>query len=103
MKYVPENRLLIQPTVQLKWIEQHQSIEFKLPEELQRSFDEIWCAYCAGGHENIASFLADSKSHHFELHQHDALFALLTGADYISNLYDSFQCKVLAPNLVWSI
>ncbi len=103
MKIVPLNRLLIQPTVQCKWIEQHKTIEFLLDENMQRLFASVWQAYLAFSCQELVLFLDSDVGRSYELHNHDILFALLAGADFIYHKYPQFQIAFQQPNLTWSI
>ena len=118
MKIVPLNRLLIQPTVQCKWIEQHKTIEFVLDEATQRSFEMCWQAYTEftinaeivlstdeseTPTASIISFLNSAVGRRFELHNDDVIFALLAGADFIQKKYPQFTIQCGRPNLKWSI
>jgi hypothetical protein len=102
MKIVPVNRLLLQPTVQLKWIEQHDEIEFEISEEDQLRFKDVWQAFKTS-QATLPEFLNDPIYFEFNLHEDDTLISLLTGADYISQKYPEFQLSFLKPNLVWSV
>lgn len=100
MQNVPLNRLLNQPTVQLKWIEQHKEIEFQVSEKLQNQFLIVWKLI---SEVRLAEFVKMDAAIEFQLHDHDHLFALLTGADYIRELHPSFAIRLHQPNMVWSI
>jgi hypothetical protein len=100
MQKVPVNRLLIQPTVQLKWLEQHKRIEFLVSARLQSEFLWLWRKM---GSQRFSEFVVQKETEAYELYNNDHLFALLTGADYIRALYPSFAVECHQPNLVWSI
>lgn len=100
MQRVPLDRLLIQPTVQLKWIEQHREIEFLISTRLQNEFSELWSKL---GTARFADFVQSEHATEYQLHNRDHLFALLTGADYIRALHPSFAIKAHQPNLLWTI
>ena len=103
MKIVPENRLLIQPTVQMHWIEQHGSIEFMISETDQELFDAVWQLYQSSGVRSLVDFLMLEQARPLELQENDQLFALLCGADFIRNHYPSFKYQIGPKNLVWTI
>ena len=109
MRIVPANRLLIQPTVQCKWIEQHNTIEFILDDVVQQRFQACWAGYCErnwqkpGEEATLANFLSSKIGRSFECHNDDAVFSLMAGADFIQHKYSSFHLKFQQPNLVWSI
>lgn len=100
MKYVPLNRLLIQPTVQMKWLEQNGSIEFLIEAALQ---DEFLALRSAMGELRFPEFVRSPLSEAYDLHEKDHLFALLMGVDYIQKKYPNLSVKAHQPNLVWSI
>lgn len=102
MKIVPLNRLLIQPTVQRQWIDQHQTLEFQIDSPLQRRFQQLWTCFqeCS---QPMAQFMVSDQSAWFNLSEEDHLFALLVGADHLNNRYPHFSIHYLQPNLLWSI
>ncbi len=103
MKNVPLNRLLIQPTVQLKWIEQHREIELMLTADLQLRFDRLWKCYKNSQFGHIHAFLNSDLACQLNLVEDDELFALVVGADYIASHHNSFGYVINQPNLVWRI
>lgn len=68
---------------------------------LQR-FETLWLLLCE---RNIAfrEFLISADALAWTLHNDDTLFALLTGADYISQRYPSFEVQIQSGRLIWSI
>lgn len=102
MRLVPMNRLLIQPTVQLKWLEQHGSIEFILEEGVLERFEKLW-ELLRQTKTPFNDFLISDDATEWSLHDDDSVFALLTGADYISNRYPSFTAECYDGRLFWSI
>ena len=103
MRVVPLNRLLIQPTVQLSWIEQHRRIEFVLDAALQALFNRLWSLYQADSAVTVPAFLTSASAQPFNLVDDDRLFALLVGADYIQKKYPQFRVELGQANLVWAI
>lgn len=103
MRIVPENRLLIQPTVQLKWIEQHGAIEFQLSETDQAEFLARWAHFTKSDLSSLHDYLNTDEVVGADLFENDKLFALLTGADFIRQKYEQFQCGVENSRLVWRI
>lgn len=103
MRVVPETRILIQPTVQLKWIEQHRSIEFQLNAQQQNDFKKIWLMYEQSGQRSVAQFLNSSVGFSQALFEEDLNFSLLIGADHIHQRYETFQMRFHQPELIWSI
>lgn len=100
MQTVPFNRLLNQPTVQLKWLEQHRSIEFVVPAELRQRFMHLWPQVEA---TRLALFVQQDQAQSYRLYDDDPLFALLAGADYITTRHASFQVAEARQRLIWSI
>jgi len=103
VRIVPLNRLLNQPTVQLKWIEQHKQIEFVLDKGVQLAFEQVWKLFQESHAASLFEFLNSEDLEQFCLVEDDHLFALLTGADYIINRYPDFSYELNQPNLVWAI
>jgi len=103
VRVVPLNRLLIQPTVQLSWLERHRRIEFVLDTHLQAEFYRLWALYRADGPGDLPEFLSRPALQPFNLVHHDRLFALLVGADYILRQYETFSVDFGQANLVWTI
>jgi hypothetical protein len=100
---VPLNRLLIQPTVQLSWLTQHRCIEFVLDAHLQGQFQSLWSLYRDDSPAQLPEFLSRPAVQAFNLVNHDRLFALLVGADYIQRQHESFSVDFGQANLVWSL
>ena len=100
MQRVPLNRLLNQPTVQLKWLEQHQSLEFDIPASLQQRFLQLWPDVAKIG---LARFVQQPQAQDYQLYNDDLLFALLAGADYILARQPSFTAQLSDSYLIWTI
>jgi hypothetical protein len=103
LRQVPLNRLLIQPTVQLSWIEQHRELDFEVSYELRIDFFDVWHQYSESEAQSIDAFLLTDVGRVWELHERDHLFALLVGADYIRSRHASFQATEQGPFLRWAI
>jgi hypothetical protein len=103
MRIVPENRLLLQPTIQLKWIEQHGEIEFVQPKPVLRTFEQVWTTFAQGALGSIPEFLATNEGRSFYLHENDRVFSLLVGADFILKKHPCFCQDFSKTNLIWSI
>ncbi|EAR09082.1 hypothetical protein [Reinekea blandensis] len=103
MRVVPANRLLIQPTVQLSWIRQHGDLEFVVAKDVQDRFLRAWTRYRASDHPSLAAFLADDQTLELALHEDDAVFALLTGADTIESALGPLRMATHQPNLTWTL
>lgn len=103
MKNVPLDRLLIQPTVQLSWIEQHRELFFQYDEDLLAEFFELWTEYKTSQCFNIADYLNSANGRRRELHEDDHLFALLVGADYISTRHPTFTAEKQNALMCWQI
>lgn len=100
MRVVPANRLLIQPTVQLKWFQQHGELEFVLEDALQLRFLQAWTEFQAS-HNSLISFLNDPANLHYRFYEDDHLFALITGADFIASHAGPLDIRIHQPNLTW--
>lgn len=103
MRLVPENRILIQPSVQLQWLEQNRTIEFVLTETQQKKFQEIWKIYQQSHTTSLVDFLNSDTALALELFDDDLNFSLLTGADYIGQRHANFTQQFFQPELVWSL
>ncbi|WP_196158064.1 hypothetical protein [Reinekea sp. G2M2-21] len=103
MRVVPENRLLIQPTVQRKWILQHRTIEFVLPLSVQQTYWQIWQQYQDTGYPSLHDYLNSDAASALALHECDQIFALMVGADAMRREFAVFWQSLNRPNLVWSI
>ena len=103
MRLVPANRLLIQPTVQRQWLEQHQTIELQLSEAAQRSFQTLWTQFLHSAAANPFAFINCAAAQPYCLHEDDLNFALLVGAAHIRERYPQFTMRFFQPALVWSI
>ena len=103
MRVVPADRLLIQPTVQLSWIRQHGNLEFVVSADVQDRFLQAWSRYRASGHLTLVAFLADDQTLDLALHEDDAVFALLTGADAIESALGPLRMATHQPNLTWTL
>ncbi len=103
MRVVPENRLLIQPTVQRKWLLQHRTIEFVLPMSVQQTYWQIWQAYQDSGYPSLHDYLNSDVASELALHECDQIFALMVGADAMHQEFAVFRQSLNRPNLVWSI
>jgi hypothetical protein len=103
MKIVPINRLLLQPTVQLKWIEQHGEIEFIQPKSILETYQLVWAAYIQSQPTHVVDFLDSKLGRDFQLHEQDEVFSLLVGADYIRKKHPCFHQNFSKPNLIWTI
>jgi len=103
VRVVPRNRLLIQPPVQLSWLEQHRRIEFVLDEPVKRQFQRLWSLYQDDKPADMPAFLSRPAVQAFNLVNHDQLFALLVGADYIQRQYGTFAVDSGHANLAWAI
>ena len=100
---VPLTRLLIQPTGQLSWIEQHRGIEFVLDAALQAQFNQLWSLYQTDSAGTVPAFLKTAVAQPFNLVDDDRLFALLVGADYIQQKHPQFRVELGQANLIWVI
>lgn len=103
MRIVPIGRVLIQPTVQLGWLKQHGQIEFALDTAVQQQFMRIWTDYRKAGRSSLVTFLNHPETDGYQLYENDVLFALLTGADYISNIHPDLCIRACQPNLIWTL
>jgi hypothetical protein len=103
MRIVPTNRLLLQPTIQLKWIEQHGEIEFIQPKSILDTYHLVWSAFALSRFSHVVDFLTSELAKEYQLHEQDEVFSLLVGADYIQKKHPCFNQDFTKPNLIWSI
>lgn len=102
MQFVPQTKLLIQPRVQLSWIEQHGWIQFQLEEALISRFQHCWQLMTSDG-VFFKDYIRQPHSTEWQLEEDDSLFALLIGADWIKQKYPSFEIDTNASRLTWRI
>ncbi|MFQ3231680.1 hypothetical protein [Reinekea sp.] len=103
MQKVPIDKILIQPTVQYRWLEQNGSIEFSLPTEVLEKIASLWQLYLEALPTNPSDFLQTSNVASFELFNDDLLFALFTGASYALTRTEAFQLTIKDTQMLWSI
>lgn len=103
MRQVPENRLLLQPTLQAQWLEQHRLLEFILPAALQSQFASLWQSYQSAGCCSLVAYLNTEAALCLELYDKDKLFALLVGTDFVSRRFFNFSFTIHQPALVWRL
>jgi hypothetical protein len=103
MQNVPLSKILIQPTVQWRWLEQHGILKFSVPKELLSQFDSLWQHYLSARPVELPMFLAQTRVSCFDLVNDDLLFALFTGASYALAQDDSFELKIFNTEMIWQI
>lgn len=103
MQKVPIDKILIQPTVQYRWLEQNGMIEFSLEEAVLIEFNRLWQLYCECLPIPVTEFLTLTKVEPFNLTNHDLLFALFTGASYALAQTSSFRLNIDHTRMTWLI
>lgn len=103
MQKVPIDKILIQPTVQYRWLEQNGTIEFSLPTTLLVQFADLWQLYLDASPVKPSEFLQADNIETFDLVNNDLLFALFTGASYALTQTESFRLNIKAAQMTWTI
>lgn len=103
MRVVPANRVLIQPTIQYRWLEQHKTIEFSIDAELMTTFLRLWQFYLEQHCPAPVHFFNLLIEQGYELYDQDALFSLLSGAIYAHQQEAPFSVGRFEHRLTWSI
>ncbi|MBU2862270.1 hypothetical protein KO489_00285 [Reinekea forsetii] len=103
MQQVPIDKILVQPTVQYRWLAQHGWIEFNLPEQLLSSFTKVWQLYRSKNPDSVCEFLNDTEITPFYLQENDVLFSLFTGAQYALSQNSQFQIDINGCKMYWRI